>query len=302
MKRELYIVSESVGDAEMTAQPETMMSGDDLLDDANDEPAADSDFRYDLSPSVTVELVRRGPDLSVVMTSDPKSHDQLRDAVEGLDGSLLCIQAQTASDLRSDNVTGFFDALVDGTLLDEFERVLFLAGPEDADAALGFSLCAPMCQVLIFGTPAAISANGRYPVTPETLSTAETVSVIETAPAEGPVAATLRDAGCTLLPFGFGDRVVPVLSRLGVLDDVLSDAIYGDLDEVGFFRALRARRTDRGYLRQLDSRVIKRPVLRLYMLRYMAQGLGVERYAKSYEDLRAKLIAEGVKLPASHAD
>lgn len=221
------------------------------------------DFAFALSPHVSVELVRRGPDLVVSFAGHGRP-----DVVAALAGetgwSCLGICADRPIQLRSDPVTSFFDALVDGTLLDEFDSVTFVGGGAFADAALGYALSAPGARIVALGLPDRPTSAGRYPITPEFLSAASACYLVHDPRdiLESGAADALAGAPIIALPlrFGAGARL-DALVELGALKDVLAAAVAGALDPMAFFRILRARRSHNPYLRSLAARTTRRAAI-----------------------------------------
>lgn len=275
-------------------------------DDVDDMAPPSGDFDIRLSDEVRVTMARRGQAL-VVSFESGGPRQPLAAVAQEMDWSVLTFTSDTSRAFRSEAVVGFFDALVDGTFLDEFEPVLFSGAGADADAAMGFALCAPASRCLVLGPPDAPSRDGRYPVDPGTLGAAdqvylvydprdpEEVSHAEAIDSEGP----LHRLRCRFP----GRSVEEALSLVQAYEDVLTDAMTGDLTPVQFYRALRSRRSDPGYLRTITARLIEqdRPLLEALLLRNVARRTGRKRFAQRLEKLTERLEAEGIRLPPERA-
>ena len=277
---------------------------DDLpAEEEDDLDGADThgDFAFALSSHVDVELARRGSDLVVSFARRGRP-----DAIAALAGevgwSYLGIGAEQPEQLRSDPVIGFFDALVDGTLLDEFDSVTFIGGGSCADAAMGYALSAPGARILALGLPDRPTRAGRYPVAPEHLAAASAGYLVHD-PRDSTAAETanaLAGGPIIALPLriGAGTRL-KALIELGALEDIVSEAMAGALDPMAFFRILRARRGHNPYLRSLAARTTGegRDLLAAIMMRNAGTRLGRGSYLRRFREIEASLARRGIAVP-----
>ncbi|SEN44887.1 hypothetical protein [Palleronia pelagia] len=278
---------------------------DPVVFDDFDSPDPDEaqDFSYSLCADVHVALRRAGPDL-LICFGDTAPFDHV---IDELEWSVLNVTSPSADALMRDEVVGFFDAMADGTLIDEFDRVLVLGTGELAGVALGYSVCAPMARVLILAPRGPLTDTERFPPSAATLAAAERVQVIYD-PMDDDSATTARaisERGADLMPMRFGEStgVVTDLNRLDVMETLLEDAMDRQLSRLSFFRILRARRTRGPYLRRLNARLIQsdRAVLRAMTLRHIGTKLGRRRYLQEYEKLAQELTEAGVRIPEPRA-
>lgn len=299
---------------------------DDLADDA--EEAEIGDFAYALNETHFVRLTRRGPKLLVIFESAPAKTDDLArhsctlsELAGEMGWSVLALVSRGHTWFRDGEVIAFFDALVDGTLLDMFDDVLFYGTGSAGHAALGFSICAPLGRVLAlaphvrfdpevrawdsrFPQADRVDFEGRYPVDPSSLAAAEAVFAVYDPEVKEDAAQVGFLEGSSVVPL-VGWRMGPnpegLFQELGILDDVVSDAMEGELDQLGFYRLLRARRDNPAYLRGLVARLIEadRPLLEGLVVRNIAERLNKGRYARRLKQIEADLAASGLSLPPS---
>ncbi|MBJ3762236.1 hypothetical protein ILP92_05695 [Maribius pontilimi] len=272
----------------------------DTIEDETSEPVGGRDFSYDLMPGVSIALERRGPELLVCFGVN----DALAHVTDDMECSLLRIDTDDAEKLHSDQMVGYFDALLDSTLLDEFDSVLFVGVGATAAAALGYSICAPMARVLVLGPRGALPQTGRYAPSAANLAVAEQIHVVfDPRDAEQRLMAQkIAARGAKALPmrFGMSGDLIEDLDELGALESVLGDAVDGELGARAYFQALRTRRRNNLYLRTLTGRLTNpdRPVLRALVLRHIGEKLGRRRYMAQYERVVEELAAKGIRVPS----
>lgn len=305
---------------------------DEDLDDDPDGDAMDSedlaDFAYALTPEHFIRFERRGPQLLVSFEGVQGQETPLssrRPRLDALareqDWSVLSLVSQGLSYFRAPEIVTFFDALVDGTLLDQFDDVLFYGAGAGGHAALSYALTAPGCRVLALSPQVAVGpeaaewdgrnralrkvqTGGRYLPVPANLLAAQKVYVAHDAasPEDRRHAGLLDGPSVVHLRARYlGADLEEALIEFGVLDDLVAAAMAGTLDPLDFARALRARRDNPAYLRRIVSRLIdaERPVLEALVVRNVATRTGRQRYAKRYEKLAARLAQRGIRVPGA---
>jgi hypothetical protein len=299
---------------------------EDILED--DEVEQIGDFAYPLNDRHFVRFARRGPKLLVIFeaaaprTEDLSAHHPALEALgEKMGWSVMTLISRGHSWFRDDEVIAFFDAMVDGTLLDLFESTLFYGASSAGHAALSFSICAPLSRVLALAPQAgfdddvrgwdarfagteAVDFTSRYALSEENLSAAAEIyaafdpQVAEDSRHVAHLAATpVLPLACRRL----GSNLEHLFAEFGVLEDIVIDAMEGDLEPVGFFATLRARRENPAYLRALVSRLIdaERPYLEALVVRNIAERLKRGRFQKRFEMLEKQLAEQGTALPPS---
>ncbi|WP_226780694.1 hypothetical protein [Oceaniglobus trochenteri] len=305
---------------------------DDAFDDDLDEDSMDAgslnEFAYALNPSHYIRFQRRGPALFVSFETE-RGEDKLADRMsrfddlaEDMDWSTLTLVSRGDTWFRAPEVINFFDALVDGTLLDQFETVLFYGQGSGGHAALAFALTAPGARVMALAPQVGLGADApddprfpdageidftsRYPVSAESLAAATSVLLLsdpnqpqDRAHARAITGGDLRRLSCR----NMGSDIESGLTELGLLEEMVVRAMEGELDATGFYAALRVRRDDPAWLRRLIGRLIeqKRPLLEALAVRNVAQRTGRHRFTKRFEQIEADLKQQGIAIPASRS-
>ncbi|KAF0676808.1 phosphoadenosine phosphosulfate reductase [Profundibacterium mesophilum] len=301
--------------------PEEAEFDDDEMDSSDVE-----DFAYDLNPRHHVRFQRRGPALLVSFEAAREPGVVLSERAPRLDGlardldwSILSLVSRGDTWFRDPEVITFFDALADGTLLDQFETVLFYGDSSGGHAALSFALAAPCSRVLALAPQAFLDAQetawdtrfkssgkvdftSRY--TPDAANLSASLQVF--VPHDPMHAEDARHmallAGPTVTALNcrhMGSRLEATLAEFGILEDVVCEAMEGTLDAVRFYELLRARRQNASYLRRVVSRCIEKRhrLLEALAVRNIAQRLGRNRYAKRFDQLSAELAQAGQPVP-----
>ena len=297
-------------------------------DDFDEDDAPQGDFAYALNARHFVRMSRRGSKLLVVFEAVAPSTTNIAAHVPTLEAlaadmgwSALTLLSRGHTWFRDDEVISFFDALVDGTLLDGFDDVLLYGAGSAGHAALSFAICAPLSRVLALAPQATynpevlswdnrhpeasrINFGERYPPKREYLEALDEIyAAYDPQVEEDSRHLALLDAA-TVLPLvcrRLGTNLETIFLEFGILEDIVSDAMDGLLDEVGFYQTLRARRENPAYLRSLVSRLIAadRPYLEALVVRNVAERLKRNRYARRLVQLEAKLAEQGITLPPS---
>lgn len=302
----------------------------DDLDDDEDDPAdmPQSDFAYDLNRNHFVQMKRRGEQLLVVFetlpadTEDMSAHEtQLSELADEMNWSVLTLTSRGVTWFRDEQVVAFFDAMVDGTLLDSFDDVLLYGAGPAGHAALSFAICAPLSRVLAlaphtamspdvlewdtrFPQAAKIEFGDRYPPSRASLGVLDEVyAAYDPEVREDARHARMLEAD-TVLPLmcrRLGSNLERVLVEFGILEDIVSEAMEGTLNELSFYRALRARRQNPAYLRGLVSRLddADRPYLEALAVRNIYERQGRRRFARRFKQLEEQLAKSGTIVPPS---
>ncbi|WP_108482424.1 hypothetical protein [Oceaniglobus ichthyenteri] len=299
----------------------------DAFDDDEDEDSMDIEtlgsFAYGLNDAHYIRFKRRGPALLVSFETETGSMplserpSRFADLADEMDWSTLTLISKGDTWFRDAEVINFFDALVDGTLLDQFDDVLFYGQGSGGHGALSFALTAPGARVLAlaphmgFGMPGApidtrfsppdtMDFAERYAVIPENLATARAVWLLHdpNQPQDRAHSEAISPANA-LMCRNMGSDIETGLTELRLLDEMVVRAMEGDLDQIEFYRALRVRRDDPAWLRRLIARLIKqnRPVLEALAVRNVAQRTGRHRFSKRFQQIEAELNAKGITIP-----
>lgn len=308
----------------------------DTVDDDDDDAGDSMDigslgaFAYGLDESHYIRFRRRGPCLLVsfepeygasALADCPSRFDDL---CEDMQWSTLTLLSRGDTWFRAPEVIQFFDALVDGTLLDQFGDVLFYGQGSGGHGALSFALTAPGARVLAlaphfgfgiaeapqddrFAPPSDVDFTTRYGLVPENLDAAQSVWLLydPNTPQDRAHVTALKTAQVHLLACrNMGSDIEAGLTDLGLLEDVILRAMEDDLSLSGFYRALRARRDDPAWLRRLIARLIERerPLLEALAVRNVAERTGRQRYARRFQQIEADLRQSGIQVPPLRAD
>lgn len=235
--------------------------------------------------------------------------------------SALTLVSRGNTWFRDPEVIAFFDALVDGTLLDSFEDVLLFGAGSAGHAALSYAICAPLSRVLALAPQATftprvrewdkrfpeveqVDFTDRYPPSAENLGALDEIyAAYDPQVEEDSRHMELLDAA-TVMPLvcrRLGTDLEQVFAEFGILEDIVSDAMEGQLDEISFYKTLRARRNNPAYLRGLVAKLIEadRPYLEALLVRNIAERLNRGRFARRFKQLEAQLAEQGITLPPS---
>lgn len=297
---------------------------DDMEDDMED--VSPGTFGYALNARHYIRFVRREPmilvSFEVVAGDEPLSErmPRLNDLAIDMGWSTLTLTSRGNTWFRDAEVINFFDAMVDGTLLDEFESALFYGQGSGGHGALSYALATPGARILALspqvalGTPdapeddrfdaAGVDFTSRYAPSPENLSIADVVYVpFDPMVPEDRAHVARLDSPATvpLACRNMGSTMETSLTELGLLEELVVVAMDGEVDPVEFYAALReARRDDPPYLRRLIGSLIakERPVLEALAVRNVARRTGRQRFAKRFKQIEAELAAKGIAIPA----
>lgn len=236
--------------------------------------------------------------------------------------SSLTVIADDQTWFRDPDVYAFFDRLVDEGFYENFERVVFYGDACCGYAAAAYSVTAPGCTVIALQPQATLEPRlagwdpryhdmrrtdftSRYGFAPEMIEGAGAAYIIydPALPLDAMHAALFHRAHVTLLPCAhLGDPVAAVLSEMGILQPILTDACAGRFDALTFWRHFRARRDLPRYLRALSARLeeAQRPLLNALLCRNAADRLNAPRFRARQTQLEEKLREAGITLPGRH--
>ncbi len=185
--------------------------------------------------------------------------------------TLTLLASEPENWFRDEAVYAYFDELIDEGYFDDFEEVLFYGVGGAGYAAAAYSVAAPEARVLTLRPQATLDParaawdhrfmgqrakdfTSRFGYAPDMLETASRAWVIhDPLVAEDAMHATLFAAPNTLLlrtPH-LGRTPERDLSVMGVLDDLIDEAMEGTLDHAAFAGYWRARQQHLPYLRTL---------------------------------------------------
>ena len=185
--------------------------------------------------------------------------------------SHLCIIADGQTWYRDPAVYAYFDQMVDQSFFEGFDRILFYGAGPSSHAAVAYSVCAPGAQVLVLNPVATLDPTqaiwddrfkssrkldftSRYGYAPDMADGCAHLSMIfdPQIKADAMHAALFRATHATsLLARHGGAELECILSRMGILSDVVILAAEGNLSADSFAKLWRNRRNDAGYLKEL---------------------------------------------------
>ena len=231
--------------------------------------------------------------------------------------SHLCLISDGQTWFRDPAVYAYFDRLVDEAFFEDFDRVLFYGAGPSAYAACAFCVTAPGAQVLALNPIATLNPaqtgwdnrfrsdrrrdfTSRYGYAPAMVDGCSALTLIldPTRKPDAMHAALFHAPYTTTLPTRFaGAEVETVLSRLGVLDEVIIQATEARLTPFSFATLWRKRRDDAAYLKYLlaDVEAAGKKALAIALCRNVVQRLKLNRFRKRMADLTdgARLVQPG---------
>ena len=224
--------------------------------------------------------------------------------------SHLSLLAEGETWFRDPAVYAFFDRLVDDAFFEDFDRVLFYGAEMGAYAACAFAVTAPGAQVLAISPRATLDPaqagwdkrhraarrldfTSRYGYAPDMTEGAGQVLVIHdpTVSEEAMHAALFRAPWVTMLKAPLmGGRIEWALSHMGVLSEVMTRAMAGQLDRGSFAGLWRRRRDFSPYLLAILDRTESRGRrgLAISVCRSVTRRLRAPRFARRLEKLLRK--------------
>jgi hypothetical protein len=189
--------------------------------------------------------------------------------------SLMAFFSEGETWFRDPRVWATLDRLTDEGFFEGYDRVLFHGAGAGGYAAAAFSVAAPGCRVMVVRPQATLDPAvtgwdrryladrrrdfaSRYGYAPAMVDAALSTYVVHD-PGQMPDAmhaSLFTRPGVTMLPCrGAGRRPEAVLEALGLMPDLLIQAMAGTLTPASFAKGWRARRRWPGYVRGLANRL-----------------------------------------------
>ncbi len=211
---------------------------------------------------------------------------------------------------RSTDIHAYFDRLVDEDFFGGFDRVLFYGAGAGSHAACAYSVTAPGAGVLALDPCATLDPRHagwdqrnralrrldfttRYGYGPDMIAGASQVHLMfDPLRAEDAMHAALYRAAHVMplrLPHLGGDTE-SALQAMGILPDILTMAMQGNLDEAAFARLWRKRRETPRYLRNLLQRCIRsgRPRHEAAICRWVTARMKAPNFRRHLHELEMK--------------
>jgi hypothetical protein len=221
--------------------------------------------------------------------------------------SLLTILAEGETFWRDRAVWGYFDRLVDDAFFDDFDQVLFHGVGPAGYAAAAYVVAAPGARALLVAPRATMDPGlagwdqrhrtvrrrdftSRYGFAPDMTEGAAQVWLIHDPlnRDDAAHAALFRRPWVTVLKARrTGEATAGALIATGILDPLLLAAMTGRLNEAGFARLWRARRSYPAYLKQIltDAAAAHRPALEAMICRSVTARMKAPRFARRLAEL-----------------
>lgn len=228
--------------------------------------------------------------------------------------SHLCLIADGETWYRDGDVWSYFDRLVDDAFFDSYKQVLFYGAGMGGYAACAFAVTAPGAHVLALAPRATLAPalagwdnraraarkldfTSRYGYAPDMLEGAGKVVILcDPAQREDAMhAALFRAPHITRIAARHaGARIESVLGNLGLLQDLIEDAMRARLTIPRFAMAWRKRRDYGPYLRRILEIVTtaKRPKLEAMVCRSVVHRLRAPEFARRLAVLKSGPAAE----------
>ena len=227
--------------------------------------------------------------------------------------STLSIIARDESWFRDPAIYGYIDRLVDDGFFEDFDNVVFHGSHSGAYAAAAYSVAAPGCTVLAYCPQATLDPriagfdgryleqrradfSSRYGYAPDMIdATDHTFIVFDPSQRFDAIHAALftRENVTKLRCPNMGGRLDALFDAMGIGDDLLRAVMDGQLNRLTFAKMIRARRTQKGYLRSLYKKAFQtgHPVMAANACAYGLR-LGDDPF---FEDRLRELEAEGAR-------
>lgn len=227
--------------------------------------------------------------------------------------STLSIIAREESWFRDPAIYGYIDRLVDDGFFEDFDKVVFHGSHSGAYAAAAYSVAAPGCTVLAYSPQATLDPriagfdgrfieqrrtdfSNRYGYAPDMIEATDHAYIVfdPSQRFDAIHAALFTRSNVTKLRCpNMGGRLDVMFAAMDIEDDLLRAAMDGTLNLVSFAQMIRARRTQKGYLRALYKKAFQtgHPVLAANACVYGLR-LGDDPF---FEDRLRELEAEGAR-------
>ena len=234
--------------------------------------------------------------------------------------SHLSVIANRDTWFRSRHVYRHFDRLVDDEFFDDFDQVIFYGFGMCGYAAAAYSVSAPGSTVVAVSPQATLDPRmtewddrftqmrrtnftHRYGFAPDMLEAADRAFVLYDPGEELDAmhASLFARENVSRIRYrrGGAGAIDSDLHAMGVFDTVMDQAAVGNLTEMSFFRALRARRLHLPYLRALLARVHieDRPWLTVLLCRAVLKTHRTPRFRHFLEQAAHQLQQQGRAVP-----
>ncbi|MCA0994589.1 phosphoadenosine phosphosulfate reductase [Alloyangia pacifica] len=229
-------------------------------------------------------------------------------AIEGWSNLSVICTADTW--FRDEEVTRFFDQLLDDGFFDEFDKVIFYGAGPCGYAAAAYSVAAPGARVVLLQPQATLDPRvaewddrfpemrrvdftSRFGYAPDMLDAAQAGYVLydpqQRMDAMHAALFERRNVTRFRLPY-MGDALQGDLLELDLIHPILSAAAEDRLDTAEMARLLRKRRGHIPYLRRLLSRLDaeNRPLLAEWLCANVTERINAPRFRRRLEALRAE--------------
>ena len=226
--------------------------------------------------------------------------------------SHLCLIAEDQTWFRDPAVYAYFDRLVDDAFFEDFDRVLFYGAGPAGYAACAYAVCAPGAQVLALNPVATLNPaqagwddrhksarrldfTSRFGFAPDMVDGAAHVTlIIDPRQRLDAMHAALFHAPyvTTIAARLAGADIEATLTRLGVLGDLITQAVAGSLTLTSFAGAWRRRRNDTTYLKNLLLAASPSAAREIMVCRNVVKRLKSARFRRRLTELTTVKEAE----------
>lgn len=278
--------------------------------------AAHSALFIEGGPSLLVTFETRD---AILRDSDQQLPLGYRLAAEG-GFSTLTVIAERNTWFRDKAVYAFFDRLVDESLFDDFDSVVFYGAGMCGYAATAFSVAAPGSTVIAvqpqctleprvagwdprFSEARRLCFTDRYGFAPDMIEGADQAYILfdPNITLDAMHAAMFARPWVTFLPCPYlGRDVAGALDGMQILAAMLKAACSGSFDASLFYTFFRSRRHFQPYLSALSSRLERdgRPMLDGLLCRNVVERMGLPRFRAKLAEIEDQLRRAGESLPA----
>lgn len=279
----------------------------------------DEGFCEDIGTEHTALFVRRSDTLIVtfenldhVFENNENRLPWAFDFIERRNWSILGLMAHGWTWYRDESVFDFFDRLRDEGFFDGFKKVVFYGASMGAYAAAAFSAACPGATVFAISPQATLDRDiaawetryrgawgrnykSRYGYAPEMSAAAAQVHLFYDPRWQLDAMHAALFQGDNVLKYHsrfFGHRIASLWIQLGILKPLVEAAVDGTLHPDLYYKALRARRDNARYQREMLDRLekMKRPGL---VVQYCEAILARRRGPKFRQALKRARAALG---------
>jgi hypothetical protein len=233
--------------------------------------------------------------------------------------SHLCLIADQDTWFRSEEVIAYFDDLVEASVFDEFDRVIFYGAGMCGYAAAAFSVTAPGATVVLVQPQATLDPRiagwdhrffekrrfdftARYGFAPDMTEGADHVFVLfdPDVSLDAMHAALFARSWSTLLPCRrLGRDVAGALQDMQITPAILKAVASGTFDARLFATFFRVRRNYQPYLSTILTRLDRdgRLILSGILCRSLAERLNLGKFRARLAEIEDELARNGERLP-----